>query len=312
MDYYGWLIAQSLGDTAALGRLRARFDRMDSFNRTSILNQFWREAAAADFDRVMAIERRGATSPAELGRLVFRRLRVLLLNAGRPQAWRAELEAVRDVADLAPSVPELEILDALYWGGDTAAGERAARQLAPGAADGWAREGVAPNVSDARACALAQWDLRAGRPETARRVGRGLRGVERTSAVTCAALLEAVLAAADGRPDAPAALERLDSLMREGLPPAYGNLVVARLREARGDVAGGLAAARRAPRNSPGLYLSTHLLEEGRLAALAGDRAGAVRAYEEYLALRFNPEPGTAAEVEWVRGELARLGGERP
>jgi hypothetical protein len=34
------------------------------------------------------------------------------------------------------------------------------------------------------------------------------------------------------------------------------------------------------------LYLSSFLSEEGRLAALTGDTAGAVRAYRHYLGLR--------------------------
>jgi DNA-binding SARP family transcriptional activator/TolB-like protein len=310
-DYYRWLIAQTLGDTAALGVLRGRFERMDSFNRTSILIHLWRQSAADDFDRVVAIERRHAASPGDLDRLLFRRLRMMLLNAGRPVAWRVEMDAARDIAELAPSLPLMEILDALYWGGDTMLAEQAARRLAPGAASHWAAEGVTPLVADGRACALAQWGLRVGRFASARRIARELAGTPRPFAVSCAAILDALIAAAEDRSDAPAALERLDSLMREGLPPMYGNLVVARLREAQGDVPSALAAARRSPRNQPGLYLSTFLREEGRLASLAGDRAGAERAFTEYLALRFNPEPATAEEIQQVRASLARLVSER-
>jgi hypothetical protein len=56
----------------------------------------------------------------------------------------------------------------------------------------------------------------------------------------------------------------------------------------------------------PGL-LSYALREEGRLAALAGDPAGAIRAYSHYLALRYNPEPSLKPQVDQVRAELARL-----
>jgi hypothetical protein len=52
------------------------------------------------------------------------------------------------------------------------------------------------------------------------------------------------------------------------------------------------------------------LREEGRLAALVGDRAGAIKAYSHYLALRHNPEPTVKPEVGRVRSELARLVGE--
>jgi hypothetical protein len=54
------------------------------------------------------------------------------------------------------------------------------------------------------------------------------------------------------------------------------------------------------------------LREEGRLADLAGDRAGAIDAYTRYLALRSDPEPSLQPEVERVRAELARLVGEKP
>jgi len=55
--------------------------------------------------------------------------------------------------------------------------------------------------------------------------------------------------------------------------------------------------------------LSTQLREEGRLAALVGDTAAAVRAYRHYLALRNDPEPVLRPEVERIRAELERLEG---
>jgi len=57
-------------------------------------------------------------------------------------------------------------------------------------------------------------------------------------------------------------------------------------------------------------YLSSLLKDEGRLAALTGDREGAIRAYEHYLALRSDPEPSLKPEVDRVRAELAKLVGE--
>jgi hypothetical protein len=88
-------------------------------------------------------------------------------------------------------------------------------------------------------------------------------------------------------------------------------LQVAHLREAQGDLEGALAAVRRRPYAYTYVFiLSTMLREEGRLAALVGDREGAIRAYRHYLALRSDPEPALRPEVERVRGELARLVGE--
>jgi hypothetical protein len=53
--------------------------------------------------------------------------------------------------------------------------------------------------------------------------------------------------------------------------------------------------------------VATHLREEGRLAARLGDRAGAIRAYRHYLALRSDPEPRLRAARDSVRAELERL-----
>jgi hypothetical protein len=138
-----------------------------------------------------------------------------------------------------------------------------------------------------------------------------------------ALLLDAQVAAIERRADAPLLLARLDSSLRdapatvpaEGYADAVGNLVAARLWEERGDPVRALVAARRWRYGLPLVLqpcLSTLIREEGRTAALVGDRARAIRAYRRYLALRADPEPPLRAEWEQVRAELARLEGNRP
>jgi hypothetical protein len=124
-----------------------------------------------------------------------------------------------------------------------------------------------------------------------------------------AEMLDAILASETNRPDAGRALERLDSLTRQGccLIPHYASLVVARLRERAGDLPGALRAARRARWVMPPEYLSASLHEEGRLAALMGDREAAIRAYRHFLALQDSAEESRQDEVERVRAELKRL-----
>jgi hypothetical protein len=89
------------------------------------------------------------------------------------------------------------------------------------------------------------------------------------------------------------------------------NLLLSRLWERHGEPERALQAARR--RGSAFLwvpsYMSSYLAAEGRLAALTGDTAGAVRAYRHYLALRFDPEPGVLPAVETVRRALRALEG---
>jgi hypothetical protein len=131
-------------------------------------------------------------------------------------------------------------------------------------------------------------------------------------ATLCAALLDAVRATQLHLPEARAKLAQADSAARTFIvgQSLAANLVVARVAEAQGDLHLALRAVRRrAGRYNmlPAWYLSTFLRQEGRLAALTGDTAGAVRAYRHFLALRPNPEPEMLADVELVRTELAKL-----
>jgi hypothetical protein len=120
-------------------------------------------------------------------------------------------------------------------------------------------------------------------------------------------LLEAWWAWATEQPNAGQLARRLDSLLRAA-PDwlEFANLVNARLLEASGDVRSALAAVRRRRHGWP-KYLSTYLREEGRLAALAGDTAGAITAYQNYLRLRSDPEPELKPQAERVREELTVL-----
>jgi hypothetical protein len=51
----------------------------------------------------------------------------------------------------------------------------------------------------------------------------------------------------------------------------------------------------------------TFLRHEGRLAALTGDRAGAIRTYRHHVALRGEAEPALQPQVPQVRAELEAL-----
>jgi hypothetical protein len=86
-------------------------------------------------------------------------------------------------------------------------------------------------------------------------------------------------------------------------------MVAARLLEKAGDTRGALAAARRRSdawsQNNP--YLATQLREQGRLAAIVGEREEAIRAYRHYLGLRTTPEAAIKPQVDAVRRELTQL-----
>jgi hypothetical protein len=89
--------------------------------------------------------------------------------------------------------------------------------------------------------------------------------------------------------------------------PPYTDIALARAYEESGDEAAALRVIRRGVWYFPPRLLSTQLREEGRLAARLGDSAGAIRAWEHYLALRSNPEPPLIAERDSIRAEVNRL-----
>jgi tetratricopeptide (TPR) repeat protein len=245
------------------------------------------------------------------------------LNGGRP---REALRALGELDDTSRPAFRSRIYEALYWGADTTTAGEAARKLAP-YAEGIGLRGEAARRHFESLCVLAMWRVARGDYRYAESAIRQLREARVTGplphdspmsvsqhATLCAALLEATRATALRLPDARTKLEQADAAARTyiflpSLAVMAPNLVVARLAEVQGDLPLALRAVRR---SGSGWYLSTLLHEEGRLAALTGDTAGAIRAYQRYLALRPNPEPAVKPEVEQVRTELARLVGEHP
>jgi hypothetical protein len=225
------------------------------------------------------------------------------------------------------------VLDALYWSGDTAAAAVAVRKLAESAAAPQARPAPARASQLLDICVTELWRLARGDTRTSERAIVQLRegtGVAKLaysqlreglgpadlvySVQLCAGLLDAMRSALENRGEAAGKLERLDSLARARpteAPPMLAqaaNLQLARLQESRGNLTGALRALRRREYFNWDLtFFSTALREEGRIATLAGDRAGAVRAYQHYLALRSDPEPSQKPEVEQVRSDLVTL-----
>ena len=117
----------------------------------------------------------------------------------------------------------------------------------------------------------------------------------------------------ESRPDADAALDRLDAVLRGGGRPGHElqhyNIALARILDERGRLGDALRAIRRREYHEQrGVNaLSTFLREEGGLAARSGDRQSAIEAWTHYLVLRADPEPGLRAQRDSVRAELARL-----
>jgi len=234
------------------------------------------------------------------------------MNQGRPR------KALGLISSQVPEDSDWHLLRALYWNGvlvDTA--------LVLWRADSAARAPFGPTAAEQRsqlvtACRLALWRLAHGETQSVtfllQRLEAGLTMgdsvVPEGASPLCSSTIRAMLAAWQGRSDAMALVERVDSILWLGSQSDYGNkpvlhLIVAGLFEELGEPERALGAL------GVGQYfLSATLREEGRLAALTGDRERAIRAYSHYLKLRSDPEPEVLPEVQAVRAELARLVGE--
>ena len=278
-----------------------------------------------DAERALAILFRRSASTYERERTLLL-LREYALNRGRPaeslRSMKEMLVANRTEWFQRERRREL-VYHALYWDADEEAGAQAARELAQ-LGDTPAAVGIEDLAEQARdRCVLAQWQLSGNDPRMARRAIGFLNHAESrlprpeaTRARACAALLEAMLASAEQRPDVLPLVDRLDSLHMLALPNLIneavwfcaGNIVSARIRSANGDLSGALAAIRR--RGEPGdqkILLSTYLKEEGRLSVLTGDTAGAIRAYRHFLTLRSNPAPSLTPQRDSISHELRLL-----
>jgi serine/threonine-protein kinase len=222
-----------------------------------------------------------------------------------------------------PNALIIAIRDDVVGEGDSAAGEQAARELTRLEGQLQLPDSVRPAWRRSIVRVMETWRLSRGDTSQTRRSIAELRALARTDSSgydvdkeTEIAVIEAMhaeIAQSDARR---AIAERLDSLMRvtdytsvhQARTP-LASMVLARMFERLGDSRRALAAVRRRPDAWAGAlpYLAAQLREEGRIAALAGEREQAIAAYRQYLALRFDPEPSKRTEVDAVRRELEKL-----
>jgi hypothetical protein len=316
-DFMRWRIAAGLNDSATLAGLRARFDEMapQSLKRiagTAILDG----VRLADAEAAIASLKQDATSRDKQRENAFDQTE-LLINLGRPGELRPYYEQLSRINPEAAL--EGPIWDALVAEGDTLIASRNVRAALPivngpilaDTARRFGQYGLICAVSVWRAThgdttglavALTRLD-RPLLPPSALQSNEGYR--------TCAVAVRARLATRQRKPEALVLAERIDTTVALDDNP-LAKLLVANIREQMGDTAGALATLRhRSYHWDDTGFLAPILREEGRLAALTGDREGAIRAYQHYLRLRAGAEPRLQPQVSQVREELARLIGEQ-
>jgi hypothetical protein len=258
---------------------------------------------------------------------------------GRHTDWRTFRDAHYESSRYLDPVESaaLRVRDVLFLGeaedSSTGAAARWLRDVADGVVVAPSRPDdpspVASNLALAK-CWSTLWDLSHGSTEGAADVVAYLRHEAplpyRWS--VCAGLIEVFRAKRDGS-DLRAPLLALDSIVRPApmeSPGSWGfrdgthyvdNLFVSRELAGVGDTVGALTAARRIrdweKRNfyfSHGLFADV-LREEARLAAMLGDTAGAVDAYQHYFAVRDTRpnHPPWAAQWDSMRVEYGALTG---
>jgi tetratricopeptide (TPR) repeat protein len=238
---------------------------------------------------------------------------VFLQQLGRPAAAAAAFrEAVNAIDHSGNSVPawrhgvfQVVTMYSLFGEADSATTSEAVQWLMRQASAPPSRNPEEAEQQREDLCILTHWRL-------AHRDTTGVHtAIERLKNGVCYPSLRALLAAIEQSPDTGSTLRELESRRGGSDENYYQNLEIARLLEARGDVNGALKWIRRRPGYRANTMFAYPLREEGRLAAMTGDREGAIRAYRHYLALRYNPEPSVKPAVDSVRAELGRLVGEQ-
>jgi eukaryotic-like serine/threonine-protein kinase len=311
-----WKVATMLGDTAGARRaalndsmITTRASGRTQFGPWSLTDVFLQEGVGLH-DVELVLERSLADAPTETqrGNLTVLKFELALArgrSTGVPPAefWPgAGRESQR-------------VIDALFADGDPAPAVPAAHAL---------ERAVGTPIGEA--CCLDRFvagesALEGGRITTARRALSDLervagRGSDTAAAAVLArayaAILAAQLSARDRSPSAAERLRVLDSIVTDprdesAWVPLLGNLIAARLHEQRKQFPEALAAIRRRDEQSVRPVYVTYHREEGRIAAEAGDTAGAIQAYQRYLRIRDGAEPRLRPEVERVRGELAAI-----
>jgi tetratricopeptide (TPR) repeat protein len=311
LDFVRWRSAVALGETRPSSDPPAQVERIPIESLVRMLTAVRTDAAgledAPHIARALASRLSRSGEGVVYAGAAWGPLIAYTLDRGRPR------DAVAFVERQPPRQKDrTHLLNALYWDGDPDAAAQAWQETAR-----QARQELENSDPGARGlnglCVWEQWRLVHGEVGTASRAIARLNATDYPGDRLCALILGALLAVTADSARRAAAAEELESfLLGTGVigGPAYeyANLVLARVHEARGDARAALAAVRRRGGRHPwGLYLSTYLREEGRLAAQVGDREGAIAAYRHYLALRSEPEPRLHAGVAQVAQELARL-----
>ena len=321
VPFVQWRLSIATGDFAALRSARTGFDRLDDVNLRLIAMASLHDGVGVE-DGLRAVRLWSARHPRQSGWLdPLLAQHAFALNQGR----RADALALTDtIGELQPNMHtqfRLRVLDAIYGGGDTAAAERGAADLAAGINAPVTSE-LARGLQFADLCALEQWRLAHDSAQTVpaaiirlrqAALPRRLIPVAPNQRI-CAVMLDAWLAVSIRARDAEQRVGVLDSLTLVG-PAAsdaanYSNILLARLYDQLGHPDRAYRAIkRRSYMTGWPRYLATSVCEHARLAWIAGDRQQSRDMSAIYLALRASSPvtaPAQAQRGSFLRPQSAR------
>ena len=309
-DYVQWRAAVALDDRATLARLRERRTEAATSAVLRIVGFGQAEGVAMQDVEVFASElRRRALSGLQAGSTFHsaQTLHSWAMNRGSVEGQQAAIAMVRAAEPIASGfsivyfdADQIAVLDNLFWDGDSSSARKAVARLDEKVAR------AAPAESGPRAqyltdlCVTLLW-ARVGGHTPARADGltilrRGAApqdssGMSGGNPALCVMMLDALASVREHDARAGGMVARLDSTMLAApfqFGVDFGNIMLARLYEEQHDIPSALRVIRRRPYDwdTAPLYLTTFLFEEARLAALAGDDAGAARARLRYTTLR--------------------------
>jgi hypothetical protein len=312
-DYIRWLVVVGTGDTAGHRAIRARLGSFDLSTLDQIFLTSQMSGQGLDDGEIAATRLSEARSDPIEKSVALRREHLLALNRGRPSEATRFLRLMDDQKTSSFQFPQFAISAAMFDDGDRALADSSGRALAralavdtlrPQSLDALRRTSVSmlhqslvylEQGDTVRAKAASDW------------LRRHVEGLPRNR---ISSLLTPMLMASRARRSEGVALRAVvDSAAFDGCCdfPPMGSLLLARAYVDAGDDANALRVIRRGVWYYPPRHITTQLREEGRLAARLGDRAGAIRAYEKYLAMRSHPEPGLVAQRDSVQAEVNRL-----
>jgi tetratricopeptide (TPR) repeat protein len=310
-DYVRWVVAAGTNDVVAQQKLRAR---LRAFSRTTLEHIFLTSQmaglAVGDADTATQILAETATDPIEKS-VVFRRGELLALNEGQPARAHDLLVKVAQLRAPGTSPLLFSIPAALFDDGNRALADSQARNREEQMARDTLRP-MGPNEvrpASMTLSVLSLWYLDRGDTARARQAADWLRRHAQPRNRVLALLPEMLIASRARRPEGASLRAFVDSVSLDGCceVPEFMVVVLARAYEESGDRTGALRVVRRGVWYYPPRQVASLLREEGRLANALGDREGAIRAWEHYLALRANPEPVFIPERNRIRAEVDRL-----